>query len=82
MKNEEVENILAEFKYTPEKITAEIEELVWKYDISYWEATVQFMQNENIEPEYFKEMITPGLWERIRNDVEELHLIEKQDRLF
>lgn len=82
MKQGEIELVLSEHKITPEKIGSIIEEMVWQYDISYWEAVVDFMNKEGIEPEQFRSMISPGLWEKIRNELEDLNMVKKEARVF
>jgi len=64
-------------------IIKDIEELVWLEDITYIEAAIQIAEKHEIEEENIGNIIKncPALYQKITEEAERLHFIEKTNRL-
>jgi CRISPR/Cas system type I-B associated protein Csh2 (Cas7 group RAMP superfamily) len=80
--DKEVEKVV--IKETSESFSTRVEELVWKEDISYYEAVTQLMAESEYEPEIVSKLITPTLKSRLALELEDINLIKKsgKGRLF
>ena len=61
----------------------EIEELVWKLDISYIDAVIMISEKEDIEVEVIASYLSTNqtIIEEIRKEAESLNYIESENRL-
>lgn len=68
---------------TPESMAKEIEELVWKLDISYIDAVIMISEKEDIEVEVIASYLSTNqtIIEEIRKEAESLNYIESENRL-
>lgn len=64
-------------------IGQEIDDLVWKYDISYIEACLMYCENKNIEAEHLGDLIKKNqvVTLEIEKEAEKLNFLEKKSRL-
>jgi hypothetical protein len=60
-----------------------IEEIVWKYDVSYLDAVIMFSEKHSIEIETLAGVISslPMLRENIYKDAEKINLVKKETRI-
>ena len=68
---------------TPESFAKEIENLVWKYDISYMDAVLHFVEQRGIEIESVTSLMkgNSALKSSIQEDAENLHFLPKTSRI-
>tara|TARA_B100000073_G_scaffold826_2_gene757 strand:- start:1119 stop:1337 length:219 start_codon:yes stop_codon:yes gene_type:complete len=66
---------------TPKKFTLEIENIVKEKSISHMEAILWYCDQQDIEPDSVKSLITKGLKEKIEANARELNFLPKQAQL-
>ena len=66
---------------TPKKFTLEIENIVKEKSISHMEAILWYCEQQDIEPDSVKSLITKGLKEKIESNARELNFLPKQAQL-
>ncbi len=66
---------------TPKKFTLEIENIVKEKSISHMEAILWYCEQQDIEPDSVKSLITKGLKEKIEANARELNFLPKQAQL-
>ena len=66
---------------TPKKFTLEIENIVKEKSISHMEAILWYCEQQDIEPDSVKSLITTGLKEQIEANARELNFLPKQAQL-
>ena len=66
---------------TPNKFTLEIENIVKEKSISHMEAILWYCEQQDIEPDSVKSLITKGLKEKIEANARELNFLPKQAQL-
>lgn len=71
-------------KITPEKFSREVIELVWKEDISYFDAINHLMTEKQLEPEYVAKLLNKEVLAELTIELEKTNSIEKSEvnRLF
>ena len=63
---------------TKKKFTNSVEELVIKKDLSYIDAIVYFCQQNHLEPDSVKGLITPPLKEKIKAEAIDLRFLKNE----
>lgn len=64
------------------KFQNEIEELVWKHDISYMEAVLMFCEANDFEIERVPRLLSSAIKSEIQREAENLSMLtQKNDRL-
>ena len=66
---------------TPKKFTLEIENIVKEKSIYHMEAILWYCEQQDIEPDSVKSLITKGLKEKIEANARELNFLPKQAQL-
>ena len=66
---------------TPKKFTLEIENIVKEKSLSHMEAILWYCEQQDIEPDSVKSLITKGLKEKIEANARELNFLPKQAQL-
>ena len=66
---------------TPKKFTLEIENIVKEKSISHMEAILWYCEQQDIEPDSVKSLITKGLKEKIEANAREVNFLPKQAQL-
>ena len=66
---------------TPKKFTLEIENIVKEKSISHMEAILWYCDQQDIEPDSVKSLISKGLKEKIEANARELNFLPKQAQL-
>ena len=66
---------------TPKKFTLEIENIVKEKCISHMEAVLWYCDQQDIEPDSVKSLISKGLKEKIEANARELNFLPKQAQL-
>ena len=66
---------------TPKKFTLEIENIVKEKSISHMEAILWYCDQQDIEPDSVKSLITKGLKKKIEANARELNFLPKQAQL-
>ena len=66
---------------TPKKFTLEIENIVKEKSISHMEAILWYCEQQDIEPDSVKSLITKGLKEKIEANARELNFLPKHAQL-
>ena len=66
---------------TPKKFTLEIENIVKEKSISHMEAILWYCEQQDIEPDSVKSLITKGLKEKIEANARDLNFLPKQAQL-
>ncbi len=66
---------------TPKKFTLEIENIVKEKSISHMEAILWYCEQQDIEPDSVKSLVTKGLKEKIEANARELNFLPKQAQL-
>ena len=65
---------------TKKKFTNSVEELVISKKLSYIDAIVYFCQQNHLEPDSVKGLITPPLKEKIKYEAMELNFLKRSSR--
>lgn len=68
---------------TPEKFAKDIEDIIWKFDIGYFEAVLHYLELNEIEIESVNALLKGNarIKEAIREEVEELNFLPKTNRI-
>jgi hypothetical protein len=66
---------------TPKTFTLEIESIVKEKSISHMEAVLWYCDQQDIEPDSVKSLISKGLKEKIEANARELNFLPKQAQL-
>ena len=66
---------------TPKTFTLEIESIVKEKSISHMEAVLWYCDQQGIEPDSVKSLISKGLKEKIEANARELNFLPKQAQL-
>jgi hypothetical protein len=66
---------------TPKKFTLEIENIVKNKSISHMDAVLWYCEQQDIEPDSVKSLVTKGLKEKIEANARELNFLPKQAQL-
>ena len=66
---------------TPKKFTLEIENIVKEKSISHMDAILWYCEQQDIEPDSVKSLVTKGLKEKIEANARELNFLPKQAQL-
>lgn len=64
-------------KETASSFSQKVTELVWKDDVSYFDAITTLMKELDLEPEYVAKLITPELKSEMAIELEKTNLIRK-----
>ena len=67
--------------HTPKTFTLEIESIVKEKSISHMEAVLWYCDQQDIEPDSVKSLISKGLKEKIEANARELNFLPKQAQL-
>lgn len=68
-------------KLNKEIVSKKIEDYVWKDDISYYEALLKVVKEEEIEPEEIKKFLSKDILILLHKDAKELRLIKTEKSL-
>ena len=66
---------------TPKTFTLEIENIVKEKQVSHMDAVLWYCDQQDIEPDSVKSLITKGLKEKIEANARELNFLPKQAQL-
>jgi hypothetical protein len=66
---------------TPTEFAEVIEEIVWMKDVSYFDAVLIYCEDNELDPEDCKPLISRPLKEKIELDAQELNLLPKTGQL-
>jgi len=67
-------------KETPASLYQKVEDLVWKYDISYWDALNRYVTENDLEIEGIKSLIDSRLQSILEKELRSANLLKKKKR--